>query len=160
MFYNISKHFYKNPKFININDNTNNFEYRKHEHVCVMLTCAVLVHGFVTNHKHVTALCRRMCCTENTSSWLFYPLRLGRAGTSSSSGLGCSEWWWWLGSLSSTHIFPLPQFFCGDGRSFHPEGQPSLQQSNNQVWLVEWPDRSHSSVKGRWQPTRNLPKGT
>ena len=28
------------------------------------------------------------------------------------------------------------------------EGQPSLQHSNNQAFMVEWPDGSHSSVKG------------
>ena len=32
-----------------------------------------------------------------------------------------------------------------------PEGQPSLQQSINQAFLSEWPDGSHSSVKGTWQ---------
>ena len=34
-----------------------------------------------------------------------------------------------------------------------PEGQPSLQHSTNQVFMVEWPDRSHSSEKG---PTARL----
>jgi hypothetical protein len=29
-----------------------------------------------------------------------------------------------------------------------PEGQPSLQQSTNQAFMVEWPDGSNSSVKG------------
>ena len=29
-----------------------------------------------------------------------------------------------------------------------PEGQPSLQRSTNQAFMVEWPDGSHSSVKG------------
>ena len=29
-----------------------------------------------------------------------------------------------------------------------PEGQPSLQHSPNQAFMVEWPDGSHSSVKG------------
>jgi hypothetical protein len=29
-----------------------------------------------------------------------------------------------------------------------PEGQPSLQHSTNQAFMVEWPDRNHSSVKG------------
>ena len=29
-----------------------------------------------------------------------------------------------------------------------PEGQPSLQHSSNQAFMVEWPDGSHSSVKG------------
>ena len=28
-----------------------------------------------------------------------------------------------------------------------PEGQPSLQHSTNQAFMVEWPDGSHSSVK-------------
>ena len=28
-----------------------------------------------------------------------------------------------------------------------PEGQPSLQHFTNQTFMVEWPDRSHSSVK-------------
>ena len=41
-----------------------------------------------------------------------------------------------------------------------PEGQPSLQNSTNQGVMVEWPDGSHSSVKGTWQPAWNLPKGT
>ena len=30
-----------------------------------------------------------------------------------------------------------------------PEGQPSLQHSTNQAFMVEWPDGSHSSVKGK-----------
>jgi hypothetical protein len=29
-----------------------------------------------------------------------------------------------------------------------PEGQPSLQHSTNQAFMVEWPDGSHSLVKG------------
>ena len=29
-----------------------------------------------------------------------------------------------------------------------PEVQPSLQHSTNQAFMVEWPDGSHSSVKG------------
>ena len=29
-----------------------------------------------------------------------------------------------------------------------PEGQPSLQHSTNQAFMVEWPDGRHSSVKG------------
>ena len=29
-----------------------------------------------------------------------------------------------------------------------PEGQPSLQHSTNQAFMVEWPDGSHFSVKG------------
>ena len=29
-----------------------------------------------------------------------------------------------------------------------PEGQPSLQHSTNQAFMVEWPNRSHSSEKG------------
>ena len=40
------------------------------------------------------------------------------------------------------------------------EGQPSLQHSTNQAFIVEWPDRSHSSVKGTWQPAWSLPIGT
>ena len=28
------------------------------------------------------------------------------------------------------------------------EGRPSLQHSTNQAFMVEWPDGSHSSVKG------------
>ena len=30
-----------------------------------------------------------------------------------------------------------------------PEGQPSLQHSTNQAFMVEWLDGSHSSVKGK-----------
>ena len=41
-----------------------------------------------------------------------------------------------------------------------PEGQPSLQHSTKQGFMVEWPDGSHSSVKGTWQPAWSLPKGT
>uniref|UniRef100_A0A0E9XI37 Uncharacterized protein n=1 Tax=Anguilla anguilla TaxID=7936 RepID=A0A0E9XI37_ANGAN len=41
-----------------------------------------------------------------------------------------------------------------------PEGQPSLQHSTNKAFMVEWPDGSHSSVKGTRQPTWSLPKGT
>jgi hypothetical protein len=29
-----------------------------------------------------------------------------------------------------------------------PEGQPSLQHSENQAFMQEWPGRNHSSVKG------------
>jgi hypothetical protein len=31
------------------------------------------------------------------------------------------------------------EFLCGDGRKF---------QKDNQAFMVEWPDESHSSVKG------------
>ena len=41
-----------------------------------------------------------------------------------------------------------------------PEGQPSLLNSANHAFMVECPDRSHSSVKGTWQSAWNLPKGT
>jgi hypothetical protein len=41
-----------------------------------------------------------------------------------------------------------------------PEGQPSLQHSTNQAFMVERPDRSHSSVKDTWHHTWSLPKGT
>ena len=41
-----------------------------------------------------------------------------------------------------------------------PEGQPSLQHSTNQAFMVEWLDGSHSSVKCTWQPTWRLPTGT
>jgi hypothetical protein len=37
-----------------------------------------------------------------------------------------------------------------------PEGQPSLQHSTNQAFIVEWPAWSHSSVKGTWQPAWSL----
>jgi hypothetical protein len=40
-----------------------------------------------------------------------------------------------------------------------PEGQSSLQHSTNKSFMVERPDRSHSSVKGTWQPAWSLPKG-
>ena len=40
-----------------------------------------------------------------------------------------------------------------------PEGQPSLQHSTNQALMVEWPDGSHSSVKGSQQPAWSWPKG-
>ena len=36
------------------------------------------------------------------------------------------------------------EFLCGDGRNF----QTDKHLSTNQAFLVEWPDRSHSSVKG------------
>ena len=39
-----------------------------------------------------------------------------------------------------------------------PEEQPSLQYSTNQAYMVEWPDGSHSSVKGTGQPAWSLPK--
>ena len=41
-----------------------------------------------------------------------------------------------------------------------PEGQPSLQHSTNQAFMIECPDASHSSVKATWQPAWGLPKGT
>ena len=37
-----------------------------------------------------------------------------------------------------------------------PEGQPSMQHSTNQAYMVEWPDGSHSSLKGTWQPAWSL----
>ena len=46
------------------------------------------------------------------------------------------------------------------GHSDLPEGQPSLQHSTNQAFMVEWPDRSRSSVKYTWKLTWSLPKGT
>jgi hypothetical protein len=39
-----------------------------------------------------------------------------------------------------------------------PKGQLSLQHFTNQVFKLDWPDGSHSWVKGTWQPTRSLPK--
>jgi hypothetical protein len=41
------------------------------------------------------------------------------------------------------------KFLCGDRWENLPEGQPSLQHSTNQGFMVEWPDRSHSSVRGK-----------
>ena len=41
-----------------------------------------------------------------------------------------------------------------------PEGQPFLQHSTDKAFMVEWPDGSYSSVKGTWQPSWSLPKGT
>ena len=38
------------------------------------------------------------------------------------------------------------------------EGQPSLQHSTNQAFMVEWPEGSHSSVKGTLQPAWRLQK--
>jgi hypothetical protein len=40
-----------------------------------------------------------------------------------------------------------PEFLCGDEENL-PEGQPSLQYFTNQAFMVEWPDGSHSSLKG------------
>ena len=43
-----------------------------------------------------------------------------------------------------------------------PEGQPSLQHCTNQAFMVEWPDESHSSVKGttaRLEFAKKAPKG-
>lgn len=40
------------------------------------------------------------------------------------------------------------------------EGEPFLQHSTSQACVVKRCDRSHSSVKGTWQPTWRLPKGT
>uniref|UniRef100_A0AAZ3R021 Sleeping Beauty transposase HTH domain-containing protein n=1 Tax=Oncorhynchus tshawytscha TaxID=74940 RepID=A0AAZ3R021_ONCTS len=39
-----------------------------------------------------------------------------------------------------------PEFLCGWENL--PERQPALQHSTNQTFMVEWPDGSHSSVKG------------
>ena len=39
-----------------------------------------------------------------------------------------------------------------------PEGQPSLQHSPNQAFMVEWPGWNHYSVKGTWQPTWEFSK--
>ena len=41
----------------------------------------------------------------------------------------------------------LTELFCGDGRTFQ------------EAFKVEWPDISHSSVKGTRQPAWSLPKG-
>ena len=44
------------------------------------------------------------------------------------------------------HSDRTPEFLCGDGRAF----QKDKHQCNttNQAFMVEWPDGSHSSVKG------------
>jgi len=44
-------------------------------------------------------------------------------------------------------------------------GEPSRRTTispalHHQACMVEWPDGSHSSVKGTWQPSWSLPKGT
>jgi hypothetical protein len=36
------------------------------------------------------------------------------------------------------------EFLCGNGRTF----QKVLQHSTNQAFILEWPDGSHSSLKG------------
>ena len=41
-----------------------------------------------------------------------------------------------------------------------PEEQTSLQQSNNQVFMAEWPGGSHSTVKGTCQSAWSLTKGS
>ena len=40
------------------------------------------------------------------------------------------------------------------------EGQPSVQHSANQAFIVEWSDGSDSLLKGTRQPTGSLPKST
>ena len=43
------------------------------------------------------------------------------------------------------HSDRAPEFLCGDENI--PDGQPSLQHYTHQTFMVEWQDRSHSSVK-------------
>ena len=64
-----------------------------------------------------------------------------------------SRTWWLLWQSSRVPLW-------SENRANLSEGQPSLQHSNNQAIMGEWPDRSHSSVKGTWQPAWSLPKGT
>ena len=40
------------------------------------------------------------------------------------------------------------------------EGQPSVQRSTNQSFMLELSGRSYSSIKGTCQPTGSLPKST
>jgi hypothetical protein len=40
-----------------------------------------------------------------------------------------------------------PEFLCGDGRIFLKDNH-LCSTPPNQAFKVEWPDRSHSSVKG------------
>ena len=39
-----------------------------------------------------------------------------------------------------------PEFLCVDGRTFQKDNH--LCSTTNQAFMIEWPDRSHSSVKG------------
>jgi hypothetical protein len=48
-----------------------------------------------------------------------------------------------------------PEFLCGDGI---PSRKTTISAALH--FMVEWPDGSHSSVKGTSQPTWSLPKGT
>ena len=52
-----------------------------------------------------------------------------------------------------------PALLCKERRTFQKDNK-SLQHSTNQACMVEWPDGSHYSAKGTWQPVWSLPKGT
>jgi hypothetical protein len=54
------------------------------------------------------------------------------------------------------HSDRAPEFLCADGRTFQNEN--SLQHSTNQAFMADWPDGSHSSVKGTRQAAWSLPK--
>ena len=55
------------------------------------------------------------------------------------------------------HSDTASKFLCEEIENL-AEGQPSLQHSTNQAFMVEWPDGSHSSVKGTWRPTLEFAK--
>ena len=54
---------------------------------------------------------------------------------------------------SDGHSDSAPALWRGDNL---PEEKTSLQHSTNQACMAEWPDGSHSSVKGTWQPAWSL----
>ena len=69
--------------------------------------------------------------------------RAGRPGKTEESGekglgQGCDQ-------EPDGHSDRAPEFLCGDGRAFQKD---NYLCSNNQAFMVEWPDGSHSSVKG------------
>ena len=50
------------------------------------------------------------------------------------------------------------EFLYGDWENF-TEGQPLVQHSTNQAFIVEWPDRNHF-LKGALQPALSLPNNS
>ena len=70
----------------------------------------------------------------------------GQTEQSGEKGLRSGRWprtRWWLWQSSRVPLWRWQNL---------PEGQPFLQHSTNRAFMVEWPDRSHSSVKGADNP--------
>jgi hypothetical protein len=63
------------------------------------------------------------------------------------------EWSWSKRWPSTRWSLTELEFLCRLGRTLQKDNHLC---STNQAFMVEWPDGSHSSVKGSWQPGGNL----